>query len=156
MIEIDVPGLTKFRLENLLLDLNGTISIDGKLIAGISGKIAELKRLLKIYIITADTHGKAQEIAEMLGLSVESVASGGEQSQKLEFVQALGSGQTVVIGNGSNDALMLRESALGICVVGQEGASFQAISNCDVLAVDIVSALDLLIFPQRLVATLRK
>jgi soluble P-type ATPase len=50
---------------------------------------------------------------------------------------------------------MLERSALGICVIGDEGAAREAIDASDVIARDIESALDLLLQPRRLVATLR-
>ena len=51
---------------------------------------------------------------------------------------------------------MLKEAALGICVLGGEGASREAIANADLVALHINDALDLLLKPDRLVATLRR
>jgi soluble P-type ATPase len=50
---------------------------------------------------------------------------------------------------------MLKESRLGICVLGPEGTSSEAISNCDLVISNINAALDLLLNPERLIATLR-
>ena len=50
---------------------------------------------------------------------------------------------------------MLLAAALGIVVVQREGASVQALMAADVVVPDIRTALDLLAYPQRLVATLR-
>jgi soluble P-type ATPase len=61
----------------------------------------------------------------------------------------------VCVGNGRNDRLMLQEAGLGIAVVQGEGAAVQTALTADVLAPDILTALDLLIHPLRLVATLR-
>ncbi len=49
----------------------------------------------------------------------------------------MGTEHTVAIGNGSNDVLMLKESAIGICVVGGEGASTAALLSADVVVNDI-------------------
>jgi soluble P-type ATPase len=59
------------------------------------------------------------------------------------------------IGNGRNDQLMLAAAALGIAVVQEEGAAIESLSAADVVLPDIRSALDLLLFPKRLIATLR-
>jgi soluble P-type ATPase len=50
---------------------------------------------------------------------------------------------------------MLAEAGLGIGVVQAEGAAVQAALAAAVLLPDILAALDLLIHPLRLVATLR-
>jgi len=70
-------------------------------------------------------------------------------------LEKLGASQTVAFGNGANDALMLRKACLGICVMHGEGTSLQALLASDVLAASAEEALDLLLKPARLVATLR-
>src|SRR5205823_11960550 len=39
MLEVEVPGLACFRLEHLVLDVNGTLALDGKLVAGIAQRL---------------------------------------------------------------------------------------------------------------------
>lgn len=51
---------------------------------------------------------------------------------------------------------MLRAAGLGIVVIGGEGASGEAARAGTVVARDINSAIDLLLKPRRLVATLRR
>ncbi|MFO7774068.1 MAG: ATPase P [Dehalococcoidia bacterium] len=156
MIEIDVPGQRVYRLEHLVLDLNGTIALDGSIIKGVPERLDLLRRSLNIIVVTADTRGSTRKLRKGLQVNIHQVSPGDEQLQKLKFVQQLGSNTTVVLGNGSNDASMLKESILGICVLGAEGASAEAIASCDVLVADINAGLDLLIKPIRLIATLRK
>lgn len=156
MIEVNIPGRGICRFENLILDLNGTLSLDGNIIGGVPERLNALRDLLNILIVTADTLGRAKELGESLKVKLHRMESGNEQAQKLDMVQKLGREITVSIGNGSNDASMLGESALGICVLGPEGASQEALSNCDLVVPDINAALDLLIKPKRLIATLRK
>jgi P-type E1-E2 ATPase len=156
MIELSIPGRGQINLTNLVLDVNGTIAIDGKLIPGAAQRINALKRLIDISLITADTHGRAQEIAEQLEIKMVKISPGDEGGQKLRYIQQLGSEHTVCVGNGANDALMLEGAAVGICVLGQEGAASAALTGSDVVASDIDVAFDLLLIPLRLVATLRK
>ncbi|MNP86706.1 hypothetical protein D3C76_1871070 [compost metagenome] len=61
----------------------------------------------------------------------------------------------VAIGNGGNDRHMLQKAALSIAVIGPEGASSIALGAADLVALDILSALDMLISPQRIVASLQ-
>ncbi|OPZ75388.1 MAG: hypothetical protein BWY80_00175 [Firmicutes bacterium ADurb.Bin456] len=76
--------------------------------------------------------------------------------EKGEYVRTLGPESVIAMGNGTNDALMLERSALGIAVVGPEGASTAALQKADLVVASIISGLDLLLNPKRLVATLRK
>lgn len=57
--------------------------------------------------------------------------------------------------NGRNDHRMLEAAALGVAVLQGEGASVEALMAADVVVPDILAALNLLLLPQRLIATLR-
>ncbi len=156
MIEIDIPGRRIYRFEHLVLDLNGTLSLDGDILEGVPERLKLLHGLIDILIVTADTRGKAQELGRGLQIKIHTIAPGDEQIQKLSLVRKLGSDATVSMGNGSNDASMLKESVLGICILGPEGASSETMAACDLVISDINAALDLLLKPRRLIATLRR
>jgi len=156
LIEIDIPGKGVYRFEHLVLDLNGTISLDGAVIEGVPERLELLGRLVDIVIVTADTQGKAKELGKDLRVEIHILHPGDEQEQKLRLVRQLGRDSTVSMGNGANDVSMLKESILGICVIGPEGASSEAISCCDLVTADINAALDLLLKSHRLIATLRR
>lgn len=156
MIEINVTGRQNYELKHLVLDLNGTLACDGILIEGVEERIATLNKIINIIIITADTHGSAEKLGKQLQVTTHRIKPGNEPMQKLQLVQQLGSNNVVAIGNGSNDILILRESVIGICVLGPESTAAEAITNCDIVAPTIHSALDLLIKPNRLMATLRR
>ena len=76
-------------------------------------------------------------------------------SMRSTRLKHLGASLTVCIGNGRNDCLMIEAAALGIALVQREGAASAAILAADVVMSDILDALDLLISPLRLIATLR-
>ena len=156
MITVDVPGLTTLALEHVVLDVNGTIAVDGTLLEGVAEGVAALADDVAVWMITADTHGVAARDAASLGISLKIIERGGEDAQKTEFVRGLGAGAVVAIGNGANDAGMLAEAAVGVCVVGREGAAGLAVAAADVVVTSIEDALGLLAHPQRLVATLRR
>ena len=59
------------------------------------------------------------------------------------------------IGNGRNDVAMFKAATLSIAVVGPEGAAAVAVRSADVVCLNIHDALDLLMNPLRLKATLR-
>ena len=62
----------------------------------------------------------------------------------------------IAIGQGANDAAMLKEAVLGICVMSQEGAATETLLSADIVVPNIFIAFDLLDKPLRIVATLRK
>jgi P-type E1-E2 ATPase len=156
MITIRIPGWQTLDLAHLVLDLNGTIALDGQVLPGVAERLAALSANLTIHLVTADTQGQAAQSAECLGLQLFRIVPGDEASQKLDLVAQLGPARTVTIGNGANDAGMLAAAALGIAVLGPEGLATTALQAAGVVVGRIEDALDLLLRPQRLIATLRR
>jgi soluble P-type ATPase len=155
MLEIDIPGGKPLRLTHLILDYNGTIAADGSLLEGVAERLQILAPQLEIHILTADTFGSVR--AQIAGLPVRlAVIPPENQAQaKAAYLDALGAAATVAMGNGRNDSLMLKKAALGIAVVQTEGAATAALLAADVVTPGIIEALDLLLHPDRLRATLR-
>jgi P-type E1-E2 ATPase len=155
MIKIHIPGERELIFEHLVLDFNGTLACDGRLIPGVRECLTSLADRLQIHILTADTQGSAQHRVEHLPCRLSILPGENQDQRKLEYVEDLGSECTVCIGNGRNDRLMIRRAALGIAVVLEEGAAVDTLRAADIVCKDIVSALKLLLHPLRLVATLR-
>jgi soluble P-type ATPase len=155
MLEIDIPGHKTLQLKHLVLDYNGTIACDGMLIAGVKENLAALASQLQVHILTADTFGKAQEGLEDVDCQLSILAPDAQDVGKLNHVKVLGADHVVCVGNGRNDRLMLKEAALGIAVLLEEGAAADTVAAADVVCTHIVSALELLRNPLRLIATLR-
>jgi P-type E1-E2 ATPase len=157
MIELLIPGWDNIQLEYAVFDVNGTLAVDGQLIDGVEPFIAQLRSKLEVRLITADTHGKQIEIDRQLGLTADRLKPGGhEREQKADYVCALDAQHVVAIGNGGNDVDMLKAAAIGIAVIGHEGAAFEALAAADVVTHDIFDAIGLLLNPRRLIATLRR
>jgi soluble P-type ATPase len=155
MIEIKIPGNKILQLEHLVLDYNGTIAFDGALIDDVKKSLAELSQMLTVHVITADTFGSVKKALEDIDCKLAVIPLDHQDVAKLEYVKNLGCEQTVSMGNGVNDRLMLKASALGVAVVQGEGAAFETLASADVVCTDIESALSLLNNPLRLIATLR-
>jgi len=153
-MKIDIPGWGDVDIENIVIDLDGTIATDGKISLEVKEKVGALSSLAKIYILTANTQGPANE--EILGMKAELIKVPNEDSKrgKLDFLKTLNLEMTVAIGNGSNDQLILKEAALGIAVLGDEGVSASAMKSADIVVKNIQNALDLFLKPKRLITTL--
>lgn len=156
MIEINIPGRGVLRLEHLVTDVNGTLAVDGQLIEGVAQRIGSLKDRLTVHMLTADTHGRQALIDAQLDLKAVRIQPGGEAGQKADYVRRLGAESVVALGQGANDAGMLKEAALGICVLSLEGTAGETLLAADLVTPDINTALDLLEKPLRIAASLRK
>jgi soluble P-type ATPase len=111
---------------------------------------------LQIHLITADTHGKQDIIDLQLNMKATRLRAGQEGEQKAAYVHQLGSEHVVAIGQGANDAAMLKTAAIGICILSPEGTALETLLSADLVVPDIFTALGLLEKPLRLIATLRK
>jgi soluble P-type ATPase len=156
MIELSIPGRGVIQLEHLVCDVNGTLAVDGKLIDGVGRGLASLRDRLNVHLITADTHGRQALIDQQLNLKAIRIQAGEEAQQKAEFVRQLGADKVVAIGQGANDTLMLQEAILGFCILSPEGLCAQTLLAADLVVGDILTALDLLEKPLRIVASLRR
>ena len=155
MIELNIPGRGVLQLEHLVSDVNGTLALDGQLPSGLVGMLTNLRDRLEIHLLTADTHGRQHLIDRQLGLSAVHIQPGDEAAQKAGYVQQLGAERVAAIGQGANDAAMLKASGLGICVLSKEGTAIATLNAADLLVPDIFSALELFEKPMRIVASLR-
>jgi soluble P-type ATPase len=152
MLHVSVPRGDDLRLEQLLLDVNGTLTDRGELIEGVPERLSGLHGRLVLHLLSADTFGTAGVVARALGAEFRPIRSG---EDKRRYLESLGAQTCVAIGNGANDRAMLEAAALGVAVVGPEGAHATALQAADVVVSSINDALDLLAHPQALTATLR-
>lgn len=155
MFKIIIPGYKTLNLSHLVMDYNGTLAQDGVLLKGVRARLIGLSETLHLHVVTADTFGIAR--SQLNGLPCELAIFPFEQhaQAKLDYIQHLGDAQVAAIGNGRNDRLMLQAAALGIAVIQGEGTAMETCLAADALVPNILAALDLLLFPERLIATLR-
>jgi P-type E1-E2 ATPase len=152
MIRLEIPQRGMIELVHAVFDVNGTLAVDGALLPGVTERLQRLSEHLSIHILTAGTHGHLTELEHELGHPLRIIQTG---EDKARIVQELDPTHVVAFGNGANDAPMLRLAAIGIAVFAAEGVAISALQAADVLANGPIDALDLLLQPKRLVATLR-
>ena len=156
MVSIDIPGKGKMNIENLVLDFNGTIAYDGNIKNGIREKIQRVHEMgINIYILTADTYHQAAEQRKDMPVTLEIFDVDNAALSKREIVNNIDSKLTMTIGNGNNDVEMFEESILSVAVIGDEGCAVKAIFAADIITNNIDDAIDLLLNPHRIKATLR-
>jgi soluble P-type ATPase len=152
MLKLDIPERETIELQHAVIDINGTLAVDGVAIAGVAERLEELSEHLTIHLVTAGTHDHLQELERDLGFPIHVTH---RSEEKLRYVRDLGPSKVIAIGNGANDTTMLRLAGLGIAVMATEGVSIRALQAADVVVGSPLDAIDLLLKPKRLIATLR-
>jgi soluble P-type ATPase len=163
MLQLDIPGHEPLELEHLVCDFNGTLAEDGYLLDGIVGRLVQISTMLQIHVLTADTYNTSEHAARAMQEACVAASVSSPQWERAErghdkgqYVQQLGPQRVIAIGNGGNDLAMFRAAALSMCVIGHEGACTQSLLASDLVVTSSLDALDALLQPKRLVATLRR
>lgn len=154
-MKIVIPEYKTLDVNTLFLDFNGTIAIDGVIPQSVKERLVLLAENFQIFILTADTHGTAKDQCEGLPVIVHTFPVGDARFYKKEIVKSTGSKHCVAIGNGRNDEWMLKEAALAIAVMDREGMYGKLIKEADICVRSMEDALDLLLYPSRIIADLR-
>lgn len=127
MFELDIPGFGDVRLQHLVTDFTGTLSVDGRLAPEAQWRLDKVAEFLDVHVLTADTFGRAR--GELAGINCEvRILEGKDHDvQKEAFVRELGADTVIALGNGKNDRKMLRAARIGIAVCLQEGCATDAV-----------------------------
>ena len=155
MIEYKISGRDTILAQHLVLDYNGTIAFEGKLINEVEYLLNTLSDKLDIHIVTADTFGTVKKELQNVSCTIDIIGDENQDVQKSNIVDSLGNEKVIAIGNGRNDALMLERSALGIMTIQQEGAFSKLFNYSDIVCNNIIDALKILLNAKQINATLR-
>lgn len=154
MLALNIPGRGQFNMNHLILDFNGTIAFNGKLIPDVAERIMLLSKDVDIHVITADTNETVARQCSVLPVSVQILRSDDHTGEKGGFVRGLNG--VICMGNGANDEAMFAESDIAIAINGKEGCATATLLKSDMVIDNINDALDLLLNPKLVTATLRK
>jgi soluble P-type ATPase len=154
MISIQRSGLPTIEIDFILLDFEGTVASDRRVHPKVKDKINLLSKRAKIYILA---RGEKEAVEDMLrNVKAETVyfKEGRVSQEKLDFIRRLGTERTIAVGNGADDALMIAEAGIGICVISKEGTSTEMLRHAKVVFSNILDALDFMLKPLRQTTTL--
>ena len=152
---LEIPGRDPIEIKHAVFDYNGTIAIDGKLIDGVDEIINELAGDITFHVITADTFGSVENQLAHVNCKIIKIPEENQDAAKLEFIIDLGKDGTLCVGNGRNDMLMLKQAAIGIALIQDEGACVETILSADIVCTSIMDVFAYFKNPNRLKATLR-
>ena len=156
MINIDIPGAVRLDIEHFVSDFSGTLSEDGVLLPGVREKLNELAEKVQVHVLTSDTFGRARKELEGISCTVHILEGEDHTGQKEQYVVSLGAERVAALGNGNNDARMLKAAGLGIAVCLKEGCSLESLQAAKIFVHSPIDAFELLLTPKRLIATLRR
>ena len=154
MISIERPGQDNLEIEFILIDFEGTLASDRRVHPKAKDKINLLSKRSKIYILAKEKTELVEERLRKVKAEIAYLTEGEASQKKLDLLRNLGAMRCVAIGNGVDDAPMIEEAGFGICILGKEGTSPEAMKKADVVFMDILDALDFLLKPLRQKATL--
>jgi soluble P-type ATPase len=154
MISIERPGQGNLEIEFILIDFEGTLASDRRVHPKAKDKINLLSKRTKIYILAKGEKEGVEESLRRVKAEIFYLTEGDFSRRKLDLLRQLGPTRTVAIGNGVDDAPMIEEAGLGICIISKEGTSVEAMKRADVVVSNILDALDFLLKPLRQKATL--
>jgi soluble P-type ATPase len=154
MISIERPGQGNLEIEFILIDFEGTLASDRRVHPKAKDKINLLSKRTKIYILAKGEKEGVEESLRRVKAEIFYLTEGDFSRRKLDLLRQLGPTRTVAIGNGVDDAPMIEEAGLGICIISKEGTSAEAMKRADVVVSNILDALDFLLKPLRQKATL--
>jgi len=157
-ISIEIPGFGSRHITTVVTDYTGTYSFAGVVAADVKHKLKLLAAVTDLHIVTADSFGTAER--ELSGIvKPYLLRTGRHDTEKADYVSRFDLASVAAVGNGNNDRLMLKAvkegGGLAIAVDNGEGCALDALLNANLFIVGGGSALDVLLDPVRLKATLR-
>jgi soluble P-type ATPase len=150
----DIPGYEKLKIDTLILDLNGTLTVGGNIPEGARERLDKVKGLgLKAVLLTGNTRGDADDLASELGIDWQQAKTA---EDKRDIARTLDPETCASIGNGRIDLELMKIVKLAIVTLQAEGVHTETLANSDIIVPTINDALDLFIDSDRLIATMRR
>jgi len=165
-ITINIPGFGSPRgtkgkrvIRTIISDYTGTLSLHGKLTPGVKPRLLRLQKLVDVKIVTADTYGTAAQQLKGIEAPHFLKRKSGQDIEKRDFAKKFDLRHVAAFGNGNNDRLLLaavkKAGGIAIAVDNGEGCALDALLAANIFISGAANALDLLLEPRALKATLR-
>jgi soluble P-type ATPase len=157
-IAIDIPGFGLRDIRIVVSDYTGTHSRGGSVRPAVRKRLRKLAKLVDLHVITADSFGSAAE--ELRGITKPYLLrTSRHDEEKATYVCRFDLTHVAAFGNGNNDRLMLKAvkegGGLAVAVDNGEGCAIDTMLNAHLFIAGAAHAIDLLLDPTRLKATLR-
>ncbi len=148
------PEVGEIELNTIILDLNGTLAVNGAIVEGAEDRIIQLREKgYQIVLFTGDQRGNAAQLAEKIGVEVKKA---GKSEEKEKLTLELDVNKTVAIGNARIDIGTFKHTKLRIATLQAEGIHTGILPYVDIIVPSINDALDLLLNENTFNATMRR
>jgi len=153
-MKIEIPKGNTIEINTIILDLNGTLSVNGIVNEQTKIIIKKLKNIgYKIVLISGDIRGTAKEISEELNIDLFLGTSSNEKALQM---QQFNKTTTAAIGNARIDIGTFLNAEISIATLQAEGIHTGILKYIDIIVPSINDALNLFINIKSLAGTLRE
>ncbi len=153
-MKYDVPEVGLIEIKTIILDLNGTLSINGNISDLTKEKIKLLTKAgVKIVLFTGDQRGTAESLCNEIGIEFHKAKS---SKEKGDLASKFNHETTAAIGNARIDIGTFENAKISVATLQDEGIHTGIIDHVDVIVPSIESALDLFLNEDTFCATMRK
>lgn len=143
-----------YEINTIILDLNGTLSVKGKVPKGVLPRIKKLKKLnYKLILFTGDQRGTAKAICKKLNIDYKITKTSKDKEREIKKLKP---STCAAIGNARIDISTFKLSKIAIATLQAEGIHTKVLKHIDLLVPTITEALDLFIDLDSMIATLKQ
>jgi len=149
----NIPKGETIEINTIVLDLNGTLTVNGKLESSTEKLVKQLQNKgFRLVLISGDIRGTAKSIAYELGIDLYLGASSDEKAAQM---QQFDKNKTAAIGNARIDIGTFENAILSIATLQAEGIHTGILKHVDIIVPSIDNALQLFLDKKSLEGTLR-
>jgi P-type E1-E2 ATPase len=149
----NIPKGETIEINTIVLDLNGTLTVNGKLESSTEKLVKQLQNKgFRLVLISGDIRGNAKAIADKLGMDLY---LGSTSDEKAAQMQQFDKSKTAAIGNARIDIGTFENAILSIATLQSEGIHTTIIKHVDIIVPSIDNALQLFLDKKSLEGTLR-
>jgi P-type E1-E2 ATPase len=149
----NIPKGETIEINTIVLDLNGTLTVNGKLESSTEKLVKQLQNKgFRLVLISGDIRGNAKTIADKLGMDLY---LGSTSDEKAAQMQQFDKNKTAAIGNARIDIGTFENAILSIATLQSEGIHTTIIKHVDIIVPSIDNALQLFLDKKSLEGTLR-
>jgi P-type E1-E2 ATPase len=149
-----LQGDKEIEVKTIILDLNGTLSVKGKIVEGVKERFAKLKEMgIDVVFLSGDQRGTAEDLAKDLGIEFTKAKTG---KDKEHLFLKHDPNTTAAIGNARIDNGKFKHAIVSVATIQAEGIHVGVLQHVDILVTSVLDALDIFIDPNSLAATMKE
>ncbi len=152
-MKYSVPEVGDIDIRTIILDLNGTLSVNGKVSSETEQLVHDLvEKGFEILLLTGDQRGTAADYCSKLGINFVECKN---SEEKATATKKYNKATTAAIGNARIDIGTFENAILSIATLQSEGIHTGIVEHVDVIVPSIEDALKFFLDEGTFTATMR-